>query len=73
MHETRERAAGEILESRSAIHTASNSYSYNFPAVTATVLQGNRMVDRKFTSCTGSSPKSTAYYFLCKPMLALSN
>ena len=56
MHETRERAAGEILESRRPIHTASNSYSRNFPAVaavTATVLQGYRMVNRKFSSWTG--------------------
>lgn len=38
------------------IHTASNSYSCNFPAVaavTATVLQISRMVHRKLTSCTG--------------------
>ena len=72
MHETRERAAGEILESRRAIHTASNSYSCNFPvvaAVTATVLQSNRMVHWKLTSCTGwkQVPNSQHIIFIVDP------
>ena len=69
MHETRERAAGEILESRRPIHAASNSYSCNFPAVTATVLQGYRMVDQKFTSCTGwkQAPNPQHIIFVVNP------